>query len=200
MEGQLQRFLRVGRRPTDSPIEPLDLGDLVEELLPLVRPAAAHACVKLDCRISTQQLSVRGDREALSQVMLNLLINAIEAAQHHAIGRQATGRVCIEVGAATDHSAVVVVSDSGAGPTAAVADSLFEPFVTDKAQGSGLGLAVAKEVVVEHGGSIEWRRAGGMTQFRVTLPLLASFCLPAGREEPGNEPFRLSSLNSSGAT
>ncbi len=53
MESQLQRFLRIGNRPTEIVKRDVDLGDLVEELLPLVRPAAQHAGVALDCRISS---------------------------------------------------------------------------------------------------------------------------------------------------
>ena len=53
----------------------------------------------------------------------------------------------------------------------AVAGSLFEPFVSDKPEGAGLGLAVAREVIAAHGGSIEWKREDEMTRFRVELPL-----------------------------
>ena len=95
MESQLQRFLRVGKRPTEMVKRDVDLGDLVEELLPLVRPAAEHAGVALDCRISTEHLNVRGDEEALSQVVLNLLLNAVEAAQQHGLERQGQSRVCV---------------------------------------------------------------------------------------------------------
>jgi len=148
----------------------------VEELLPLVRPAAEHAGVALDCRISTEPLSVRGDEEALSQVVLNLLLNAVEAAQQNGINQHAEGRVCVQVNGSAADAAEIVISDSGAGPADVVAESLFEPFVTDKAEGAGLGLAVAKEVVASHGGTIEWNRENGMTRFRVGLPLSLNGC------------------------
>ncbi len=176
MESQLQRFLRIGKEPTEMVKRDVDLGDLVEELLPLVRPAASHAGVALDCRISAQRVFVSGDEEALSQVVLNLLLNAVQAAQENGLQRKEQRRVCIEVGATADHAAEIVVSDSGAGPADSVAGSLFEPFVTDKAEGAGLGLAVAREVVGAHGGSIEWKRENGMTRFRVGLPLTEKEC------------------------
>jgi signal transduction histidine kinase len=171
MESQLQRFLRIGKRPTELVKRDVDLGDLVEELLPLVRPAAQHAGVALDCRISSQQATVSGDEEALSQVVLNLLLNAVEAAQHHGVTTQQPSRVTVEVNSADDEAGQIVISDSGAGPDESVAATLFEPFVTSKKEGAGLGLAVAKGVVEAHGGSIHWNREHGMTRFRVELPL-----------------------------
>lgn len=177
MESQLQRFLRVGKQPTEMVKRDVDLGDLVEELLPLVRPAAQHAGVALDCRIAAKRLLVSGDEEALSQAVLNLLLNAVEAAQENGIDRPEQRRVCVEVGATVDQAAEIVITDSGAGPTEAVAGSLFEPFVTDKSEGAGLGLAVARDVVAAHGGSIDWKREQGLTRFRVGLPMSQNGCV-----------------------
>jgi len=176
MESQLQRFLRVGKQPAQVAKSEVDLGDLLEDLLPLVRPAAQHAGVALDCRIAAQKLLVSGDDEALSQVVLNLLLNAVQAAQENGIERPERRRVCVDVGATTDNAAEIVISDSGAGPAESVAATLFEPFVTDKSEGAGLGLAVAKDVIDAHGGSIGWHRENGMTRFRIGLPLTNSGC------------------------
>jgi signal transduction histidine kinase len=176
MESQLQRFLRVGKQPAETVKRDVDLRHVIEELLPLVRPAAQHAGVTLDCQIAPDQVSVSGDEEALSQVVLNLLLNAVQAAQQNGIQRQEPQRVCVEVGATPGNEAEIVISDSGDGPAGSVADSLFEPFVTDKAEGAGLGLAVAKEVVAAHGGTIGWNRENGMTRFRVGLPLTKNGC------------------------
>jgi nitrogen-specific signal transduction histidine kinase len=62
------------------------------------------------------------------------------------------------------------VWDSGPGPAPEIAGRLFEPFVTGKPEGVGLGLAVARQVVEAHGGRIGWERRDGRTCFRVELP------------------------------
>ncbi|HEX5470951.1 MAG TPA: HAMP domain-containing sensor histidine kinase [Lacipirellulaceae bacterium] len=176
MESQLQRFLRVGKNSSAVTFREVELVAVVEDLLPLVRPAAQHAGVALDCRIASGQTSVRGDEEALCQLFLNLLLNSVEAAQQHGLKDSRPPRVNVDICANENETIEIIVSDSGAGPSATVAESLFEPFVTNKSEGAGLGLAVAKDVVVAHGGSIEWRRENGMTQFRVCLPLMKNGC------------------------
>jgi nitrogen-specific signal transduction histidine kinase len=62
------------------------------------------------------------------------------------------------------------ISDTGSGPAEHVQQTLFEPFVTAKPDGVGLGLSVAREIVEQHGGQIAWHRADGMTHFTVELP------------------------------
>jgi nitrogen-specific signal transduction histidine kinase len=65
---------------------------------------------------------------------------------------------------------VVDVADTGSGPPDAIADKLFEPFVTGKEQGIGLGLSVAKQAVDAHGGRLSWERCEGKTAFVIELP------------------------------
>ena len=96
---------------------------------------------------------MQGDDDALGQVVLNLLLNAIEAAQRDGIGRPGRSRVGVDVRVTEADVVEIVISDSGAGPRRE-SRHLFEPFVTSKTEGAGLGLAVAKEVVAAHGGTI----------------------------------------------
>ncbi|MCC7476021.1 MAG: HAMP domain-containing protein [Pirellulales bacterium] len=170
MESQLQRFLRVGKRPSQIAKREFDLRGMVEELLPLVRPAAAHAGVALECHLPGHEITVHGDKEALGHALLNILLNAVEAAQRNAIGREPASRVLVELLAYPTGMVELIVSDTGTGPPTDVAQSLFEPFVTDKPEGAGLGLAVAHEVVAAHNGVIVWDRHSGMTRFHVSIP------------------------------
>ena len=170
MESQLQRFLKTGKETAATPIENIELGGLVDELLPLLRPAARHAEVRIDWTRPADELFVAADHDALGQVVLNLVSNAIEAIQAGGGKPPAERHVLVTVGRAGESRARLTVSDTGSGPAEGLSDSLFEPFISNKPEGIGLGLATARQVVEALDGTIQWKRAAGTTQFRVTLP------------------------------
>lgn len=168
MESQLQRFLRAGKPLDESVKQLISFSEVVEDSLSLVRPSARHARVELKWTPPEADAVVHADREALGQVVLNLLINAIEAVQQ----RDEHERRTVEVSLRSDDvQAEFVVEDSGPGPSELLRQELFAPFVTSKAEGVGLGLAVAREVVAAHHGTIDWFRMGETTKFQVTIPL-----------------------------
>jgi signal transduction histidine kinase len=107
-------------------------------------------------------LPLRGDVTQLGHLFGNLIGNAVDAAGPG-------GRVEVTVHEA-ERGLRVEVADTGPGPPAELAPRLFEPFVTGKEQGIGLGLAVAKQAAEGHGGDIAWDRRDGRTVFAVTLP------------------------------
>ena len=166
MESYLQRFLMLGD-PRPAPFQAIDLGRLAEGVLDLVRPAASHARVDLCLRRDAEPGEVEGDENALRQLLINLVLNAVEAACRNPARDP---RVVVEIGAADDDRVVIDVGDTGAGPAAAIAGRLFEPFATDKPEGTGLGLFVAREVVESHRGAIRHVRRDGLTHFVVELP------------------------------
>jgi signal transduction histidine kinase len=173
MENQLQRFLQIGKRHTEIVRREVDLVQLIEDLLPLVRPAANHAKVALEWEPINDAPVVMGDHDGLGQIALNLILNAIEAVQQMPLDGALPRRVIVELRRTDDDQAAIIVSDTGPGPAEAAAPAIFEPFVSSKAEGAGLGLAVARQVAEAHGGRVAWTRTGGITQFRVTLPVLA---------------------------
>jgi signal transduction histidine kinase len=164
LEAHLKRFLELGRTGP-ARREPVGLRSLVGELVTLLGPRCKHARIELRWQPPADEAAVRGDPGQIEQLLLNVVGNAIEAAGPGGV---------VEVGVRCERlpSPVVVieVTDSGPGPPADVAARLFEPFVTGKPEGVGLGLAVARQVAEGHGGRITWQRDGDRTRFRIELP------------------------------
>jgi signal transduction histidine kinase len=165
MESHLQRFLAVGRSEAAAD-RPVVLQEVVDEVIGLVRPACRHAAIELAVDCPDGDVIVRGDRQSLVQLLINLTLNAIDAAERYTDSQP---RVHIEV-AEIDGGGVMRIKDSGPGPDSAVANEVFEPFVTDKPDGTGLGLYVARQIVEFHHGKICWDRQDGMTCFTIELP------------------------------
>ncbi len=108
-------------------------------------------------------LEVQGDPVQLRQVFVNLLLNAVDAASP-------SGEVRVQ-GRRTDTEVEVAVEDTGPGVDATTARRLFEPLITTKDKGVGLGLALVKRIVERHGGAVGYEpRAGGGARFTVRLP------------------------------
>ena len=167
LETNLKRFLDLGR-DGDGRRERCSLPALVGETVELLRPRCRHAGIELHWQPPPGDHVIVGDPGRLAQLILNVLGNAIEAA-----GPGGTVRVALGVEQPLGSPVPVVVLevlDSGPGPAPEVADRLFEPFVTGKPEGVGLGLAVARQVTEAHGGRIDWSRKGDWTCFRIELP------------------------------
>jgi signal transduction histidine kinase len=161
-EQHIRGLLSLSRRE-QSPAQPGDVGDIVNEIKQLIDPQCRHAHVQLTVTASAVQGTAVPDAEALRGSLLNLALNAIEAAG-------ADGRVEI-LADITDRDVIIEVRDTGAGPPRQVCDSLFDPFVTSKPEGVGLGLALARKSIEGLDGSLIWERCGDLTVFRITLPV-----------------------------
>ena len=162
-ETHLQRFLHLGRQPSTQ-LKECSLSGMLHEVIHLMSAQCQHEQISLDVSLPDDPLFVLGDEGQLRELFVNIIGNAIEAT---GLG----GRV--EVGATLRGNSVhVEVRDSGSGPPEDIADRLFEPFVTDKPEGVGLGLAVAAQTVELHGGKIDWHQEEGGTCFVIELPSL----------------------------
>lgn len=170
MENYLRRFLTLGAEHT-APTETVDLGAVVADVIPLVRPFANHLRVDLIWRPPEGPLWIRGDEAGLAQIVVNLTLNAIEAA---AGGRESSAhspQVEVQLGEDANASAVrLKVIDTGPGPAPGVQEQIFEPLVSDKPDGAGLGLTVVREVAHLHRGDVHWERRGDRTHFVVNFP------------------------------
>jgi signal transduction histidine kinase len=148
----------------------VDLNRVAHESAALVRPAAARRGVRLALEPWPSELMVTGDRVFLEQVLLNLLMNSVEALT----AAPAAGRRVV-VRSAHDHGyAVLSVSDTGPGIPHASLGRVFEPFFTTKADGMGIGLSISRSIVEAHDGRIaaDNNPDGGVT-VQVWLPCRA---------------------------
>jgi signal transduction histidine kinase len=135
----------------------------LEPVLRLIESTARKRGVTLAVRAGGALPPVWADADRLKQILLNLLLNAIEASPHGS-------EVAIEMRAARQ-GVLIEVTDHGSGIPAEHLEDIFNPFFTTKETGTGLGLALVHQMVVEHGGEITVDSAPGRgTVFRVTLP------------------------------
>jgi signal transduction histidine kinase len=173
-EQHLQRFLAAGR-PQPPCRTACDLHALVDELAQLLGPACRHRRVELTVDNAQAGVILSADEEQLRHLLLNLVLNAVEAV---APGGEVRVVTRISAGEVT-----IAIQDTGPGPPADVVDRLFEPFSTGKPEGIGLGLTVARQIAEAHGGSLHFSNAGG-TCFTATLPLEPT-AATAGSVAPG---------------
>jgi signal transduction histidine kinase len=141
-----------------------DARSVVEEVAGVLRHEAERRGVVLETKIPEGGVKVAASAEAVSDILSNLLVNALEAAQrggHVSVSAAANGGTC-----------VFSVEDDGPGIPPAVREKILQPFFTTKTQGTGLGLAIVARRVAEFGGQLELDspiREGRGTRFRVTL-------------------------------
>jgi signal transduction histidine kinase len=157
-------FSRRGRDST-APDERTDLAEVLDDVASLVAPQRDLGEVTIERRIAPDVPAVLGARDQLTQVLLNLLLNAADAIA-------GDGSILVEVTRGEGERVVVSVTDTGPGIAPEVRDHLFEPFVTTKpaGEGTGLGLAVTHTIVERLGGSIRAESPpGGGARFVVTL-------------------------------
>src|SRR5262249_35835853 len=145
---RMRDFLRRGRPHVST----IDIRNMLEEALILVRAEAAANQVRIDLDASKDLPAIHGDRTQLEQVVLNLIRNAIESI---AGARKADGRIGIAAYRLDAPPHVEIgVSDNGPGVDRELADRLFEPLATSKEAGLGLGLPICLSIVESHGGPL----------------------------------------------
>jgi signal transduction histidine kinase len=160
-EEQVKGLLSLGRVERRPP-ELCNLQQLLEDVAVLVHPSCQHAKVTLRYQQGKEPLELLTDASSIRAAVLNLTLNAIEAAGHG-------GEVSLEA-LSKDDLVSIEVADTGPGPPPELAEALCEAFVTSKPEGVGLGLALAKQVAEEHGGRLSWTRAEGETRFSLAFP------------------------------
>ena len=151
-------------------MEDVDLNNAIEEVIALVRGELLRNGVSAQTRLAKGLSAIKGDRVQLQQVMLNLIINAIEAM----VGVNAEVRtLVISTESSPSQGLLVTVGDTGPGIAPEHRERVFEPFYTTKAGGVGIGLSICRSIVEAHGGRLwaDAQRPRG-TLFRLTMPVL----------------------------
>lgn len=150
-------------RPSEPQMVALDLADVVRAGLKQVQPQAMERHITIESRVAGPVM-VTGDGEKIHQVLLNLLLNAVDASPDNA-----TVTVTLQV---NNKNAIVAVEDSGDGLSEENLARIFEPFFTTKSSGTGLGLAIARNIIHQHHGTITLRNLprGGATA-EISLPI-----------------------------
>ena len=146
----------------------LNMNDVIQELIVFLRGEAMSQRISLRMDLARDLPSVRGDRVQLQQVVLNLIINGIEAMRGIANRpREIWIRSCSEDSA----GARIIVEDAGVGLSPEIAEKIFQPFFTTKDQGIGMGLSISRSIVESHAGRL-WAASGasGGATFQFTIP------------------------------
>ena len=149
--GEVIRRLRALLRRGETPRQPLDVNDVASDVLRLTHSELIGHGVTVSVQLAPGLPKVRGDRVALQQVLLNLVVNACDAMrQDQPLGRELTVATTQD----GDGAVRVAIVDRGAGIAAEGIERVFEPFFTTKEHGLGLGLAICRSIVAAHGGRL----------------------------------------------
>ncbi|HPQ41657.1 MAG TPA: PAS domain S-box protein, partial [bacterium] len=160
---RLMDFARTGKHE----ISLLDINEPVSDCLKLIRHTLSKRRIVVRTRLTPDLPGILGNRNALKQVVMNLLINAMEAIPRHSEG-------VIDVSTALNDagSVVVTLSDNGIGIAEEAREKIFDPFYSGKEQGSGLGLSISLNIMEQHNGRMTCTsRLGHGTTFILELPV-----------------------------
>jgi signal transduction histidine kinase len=162
-------------RPIRLQVEHTGIAEAVDAAVHLADTKAARGSIAVDVSVPADLPHIQADQHQLTQLFTNLLINAYEAMEGKGRVGITASTVLQDDGGDGREAVRVEMQDNGPGMLPEVAEHVFDPFYTTKAQGSGLGLAIVRKIVDAHDGQIDLRTApGGGTLIRVTLPVSVS--------------------------
>jgi signal transduction histidine kinase len=172
--GMVTNILEFARPPRRE-MEPTDINSIVERVITLAAKYLQHRDVTVRRDLSEDLPSIVAAPDELEQVVINLVLNAVDAMPEG-------GSFSVSTGLGDDGRVVLTFADTGHGIEEAHLERIFEPFFSTREKGSGLGLAISRNVVERHGGEIyvESEVNQGAT-FKVCLPVKAEPEIPAGR-------------------
>lgn len=164
----IERMRMLIRRQTIDK-QSVPIGQVLQDVAQLLHSEAIRRGVVLSLKVEPDAPLVLGDRVQISQVLLNLVINAMDALESCAAGEK---QVVLEASSAAGGGVEIRVTDSGPGIPADKVDEIFKPLFTTKPGGLGLGLALSRTIIDAHGGKLwaENRASGSGAVMRIVLP------------------------------
>ena len=166
--GEIIRGIRNMVRKGEAQHSLVQINNMIDDLLRIVHSEAIRREVKVTVEVDSDAGQVWGDSVQLLQVLLNLTVNAFEA-----VNALPSNTRCLVIRAGHDGNGNILVSvrDSGPGFPIGIGEQLFEPFFSTKAEGTGMGLAIARSIVEAHGGALSAENCdGGGACFTIRLP------------------------------
>jgi C4-dicarboxylate-specific signal transduction histidine kinase len=147
--------------------EPFDINEIILEMVALLRSEAARYSISVRTELAADLSRAMGDRVQLQQVLMNLIMNSIDAMRDV----DGTRELTIHSQPGENEELVVSVSDTGVGLPAQQADQIFDSFFTTKPHGTGMGLRISRSIVESHGGRL-WAGSNSSrgASFHLTLP------------------------------
>ncbi|MFO7931139.1 MAG: cache domain-containing protein [Desulfosalsimonas sp.] len=171
IENSINRFLDFVK-PQDLVLSVIDVQALTEDVLYMIRPLANRQEVSLESEIDSDLPSVYGDRKLLAEALVNLMVNSLEAVPARGTVSVKASRDRFENNGGQVQCIKIEIRDTGHGISEDQMESLFEPFYTTKASGTGLGLPLVLNTIKNHGGVIRVRsKVSRGTSFLLFIPL-----------------------------
>ncbi|MEO1535181.1 MAG: ATP-binding protein [Planctomycetota bacterium] len=172
LRGILTDFLDFAGEKKLSPL-PTDLNELVDQLADFFHPQADKESIRLRTQAAAGPVVVAVDAPLVKQAVLNLMLNAVQAmVESEQSQRELILRVDVDPEDSVERCAHIRVIDTGPGMDAPTRESVFQPYFTTKAGGTGLGLPTARRIVEEHAGRIEVHSEPGKgTEFNLSFPM-----------------------------
>jgi len=166
--GEVIRRVRALVKKEKPRQEPLDLNELIQQVVELVRGDSLLQGLSVATDLSPELVAIYGDGIQLQQVILNLILNRATAMRNAPLAQR---RIIVRTAMTDNHTVRVSVTDFGVGIDENNSERLFEPFYTTKSDGLGMGLSISRTIVKGHGGTMEAsnNKDGGAT-FAFTLP------------------------------
>jgi C4-dicarboxylate-specific signal transduction histidine kinase len=166
--GEIVNRIRALMKKAPSRKERLDINEAIREVIELTRDEALKNGVSVHTKRAEHLPLIQGDQVQLRQVMLNLIINAVEAMSPYAAGAR---DLLIRTAKTKSGGVLVAVRDSGPGVDPANLERIFDAFFSTKADGLGMGLSICRAIIQAHGGRLSATRGAARgTILRFTLP------------------------------